>query len=113
MIGITLSQFVRSINKYLTLAETVPIVLVCGRWNRKYYLLTPACESEILEIQQSEFKIGDKVIVTENVQYNNTGKEFEATIIDIEKNPSRGLVLSAETTDKQIYFDIVENFKKI
>ena len=113
MIGITLSQFVRSINKYLTLAETVPIVIVCGRWNSKYYLLTPASESEILALQQSDFKVGDKVIVTENVQHNNTGKEFEATIIDIENNPFRGLVLSAETIDKQIYFDIAENFKKI
>jgi hypothetical protein len=75
--------------------------------------LKPISEAEVLALQQSDFKIGDKVIVTENVQHNDTGKELEATIIDIENNPFRGLVLSAETIDKQIYFDIVENFKKI
>lgn len=113
MIKITSSQFVRNINKYLTLAEIMPVFVIRGRWNSTCYLLKPIPESEILALQQSDFKVGDKVIVTENVQHNNTGKELEATIIDIENNPFRGLVLSAETIDKQIYFDIAENFKKI
>lgn len=88
-------------------------MIVRGRWNSKYYLLTPVSESENQPKQQTDFKIGDKVIVTTNVQHNDTGKELEATIIDIENNPFRGLVLSAETSDKQIYFDVAENFKKI
>lgn len=58
------------------------------------------------------FNIGDKVIVTENVQGNNTGHNLEATIIDIENNPFRGLVLAAKTADNQIYFDVAEYFIK-
>ena len=113
MILITASEFNRSIDKYLALADKEEIMIVRGRWNSKYYRLTPVSESEILALQQSDFKVGDKVIVTEHVLHNNTGQNIEAIIIDIENNPFRGLVLSAETADKQIYFDLAENFKKI
>lgn len=60
----------------------------------------------------SDFNIGDKVLITENVQRNNTGQNIEAIIIDIENNPFRGLVLAAKTADNHIYFDVAKYFIK-
>lgn len=112
MITITASEFNRSVDKYLALADKEEVIIVRGRWNSKYYRVIPISETESQTTEQTDFKIGDKVIVTINVQNNDTGKEFEATIIDIENNPFKGLVLSVETADKQIYFTLRRTSKK-
>lgn len=112
MVLITASEFNKHIDKYLSLSDTEEVMIVRGRWNSKYYMLTPILESESIPIQQTDFQIGDKVIVTEKVQHNDTGQNLEAVIIDIENNPFRGLVLAAKTSDNHIYFDVAEHFIK-
>lgn len=63
--------------------------------------------------KESKFKIGDKVIITENVQFNHDGGNIEGTVIEIEHNPFKGIVIAAETLDKGIFFDREEYFIKL
>lgn len=54
MILITASEFNQSIDKYLALADKEEVMIVRGRWNSKYYLLTPAPESENTDTNQEK-----------------------------------------------------------
>lgn len=41
MVLITASEFNRNIDKYLAIVNKEEVMIVRGRWNSKYYLLTP------------------------------------------------------------------------
>jgi ribosomal protein L19 len=61
---------------------------------------------------EPKYNIGDKIIVTINVLHNNTGREFEGTVLKIEHNPFRGIVLTVDAKENGTFFDIADNFKK-
>ena len=60
---------------------------------------------------QTNFKVGDRVLVSPQV----TGEKewIEATIIEIEQNPFVGIVITVETDDKNVFFEKEDMFKPL
>ena len=56
-------------------------------------------------------KEGDKILISPELTHLSTWKE--GTIIDVEKNPFVGIVISAKTTDGNIYFEKESFFKAV
>lgn len=64
-------------------------------------------------ITKTDIKKDDKVTVTINVLHNDTGQEFEGIVTKVENNPFRGFVITVDAKEKGIFFDIVDNFRKV
>ena len=60
---------------------------------------------------QTNFKVGDRVLVSPQV----TGEQewIEATIIEVEQNPFVGIVITVETDDKNVFFEKEDMFKPL
>lgn len=60
---------------------------------------------------QTNFKVGDRVLVSPQV----TGEKewIEASIIEIEQNPFVGIVITVETDDKNVFFEKEDMFKPL
>lgn len=60
---------------------------------------------------QTNFKVGDRVLVSPQV----TGEKewIEASIIEVEQNPFVGIVITVETDDKNVFFEKEDMFKPL
>ena len=55
------------------------------------------------------WQIGDSVLISPNLTMCETW--ISGVVIDVENNPYRGIVISAQTTDRNIFFSVEEDFK--
>ena len=55
--------------------------------------------------------LGENVLISPEVTHKSDWTE--GTVIDVEQNPFVGTVISAKTSDGEIYFDKAFRFKKI
>jgi hypothetical protein len=58
-----------------------------------------------------EAKLGENVLISPEVTHKSDWTE--GTVIDVEQNPFVGTVISAKTSDGEIYFDKAYRFKTI
>lgn len=54
-------------------------------------------------------QIGDSVLISPNLTMREIW--INGVVIDVENNPYRGIVISAQTTDGNIFFSVEEDFK--
>ncbi len=61
-------------------------------------------------LNQSKFNIGDWVLIAPDVTHKD--EWLKGVVVDIEQNPFVGIVITAETENKLLFFEREELFKK-
>jgi hypothetical protein len=62
-------------------------------------------------MQAIDFKVGDRVLVDEDV--TRTLEPVEATVVEIQDNPIVGPVITVLTDEGQYFFSYVRKFRKV
>ena len=56
-----------------------------------------------------QFRLQDKVMISPELTHR--GEWLEGTVIDVEDNPFQGILISAETPDRNVYFGRLDAFQ--